>query len=194
VRAHHELSRLSRPGKEIGAGLKRIKLPPENQTDRLKHVASIFPVSGYCKDICVELAVVACNQIREQIVAILYVHELISSLSPTASPRSTPNISVTILALDKCRLEAVFHPKNPNILHLIEMQAVTYFSTKTYGVCLFASFYTTHAMTLLSNSCAANRGDTWSRGTTATPAAAISRCMPMCYGIPIQLSSSRRRT
>jgi hypothetical protein len=65
---------LTRPGEEVAAGLKRIELAPQDQTHRLIEIVGVCPIPDNRVDIAVELPLVACDQLNEQIVAILLVH------------------------------------------------------------------------------------------------------------------------
>ena len=74
-----DFRRLTCPIEKIGVRPKRVKLAPENQTDGLKQVIGIFPVSDDRKDVAVELALVASYQLREYVLVALFAHWLTQS-------------------------------------------------------------------------------------------------------------------
>jgi hypothetical protein len=79
--AQLDLRCLSRPGKKIAAKPKRLKFTPENQAHGLVQVVGVLPIPDYPKDVAIDLALAASQQLRKQCMTFLFVHQPIPESS-----------------------------------------------------------------------------------------------------------------
>ena len=70
---------LTSPGEEAAAGPEQVELAPEDCAHRLEQVVGVFPVPDDGKDVRVQFTLMACNQLGEQTMAILFVHQPVST-------------------------------------------------------------------------------------------------------------------